>query len=176
MQLATGNGIRPTGGLPRPTASNNIRPLKKGMRVTMKDVRTRANNLIRRINRQTARDIADSSRKDARGFVARIGLETASGSMLRGGRRVIQDRARRAAAAAERGSKPAKKALEIYDRQLVPTISDRALKQQGWRLLGVQGDKGKGKNKIVPGPRNTGGMPPKPKKPRKPRKPRKPKS
>ena len=109
---------------------------------------------------EAARNIADSRGTGAKAKVARDLLRMAGPDAREAGMAVIRARAQRAAAAAARGSAAARRAGEIYDRQLAPVIPR---------------GKGRGRNTIVPGPRNTAGPPPKPPKPKKPRKPRTPK-
>ena len=108
---------------------------------------------------EAARNIADSRGTGAKARVARDLLRMAGPDAREAGMAVIRARAQRAAAAAARGSAAARRAGEIYDRQLAPVIPR---------------GKGRGRNTIVPGPRNTAGPPPKPPKPKKPRKPRTP--
>lgn len=119
---------------------------------TLKEVRKRSDSLLNSIARGTARDIADATGKGVKADVAKLMLRQESSKMLRAGREVIQRRAGRAAAAAARGSKPAARALSIYDRQLAPVLPK---------------GKGKGRNNLQPGPRNTKGAPKKKRKPRK---------
>lgn len=176
------SGIRRTGGLQRPGPRNNIRPFKpvgeagamgKAERRLIravdntvgafKKLKSSAGRL-RRMRRENMRWMA---RIQARAMADRLkgGIDTQlAGITLRTlgtrlGRQKIQQRARRAARKAAAGSAPAARALELYRRQLAPTLP----KGKPKRRTG---------NNIVPGPRNTT-QPPKPK--RKPRKPRKPK-
>jgi hypothetical protein len=112
----------------------------------IKDFKSRAEGITRKWARRTARDIADAGGKGARASVARTMLSVTDSRTMRAARGVIRGRAARAAAAAARGSKPAAKAQAIYDRQLAPVLPK---------------GKGKGKNSLRPGPRNTKGAPPK---------------
>jgi hypothetical protein len=105
---------------------------------------------------EAARNIADSRGRGARAKVARDVLKSQGSAARDAGMALIRGRAQRAAAAAARGSKPAARAQQIYDRQLAP-VTPRG--------------RGTGRNNLVPGPRNTSGPPPKPKA-RKPRKPK----
>lgn len=186
------SGIRATGGLARPKAGNSIRrttgprrgpiaakmnairtytpstpmgQMDAGMRrmnkavdsikqqqPKIREVKKRAGDILSRIARGTARDIADATGKGVKADVARLILRQESSKTFRAGREVIQRRAARAAAAAARGSKPAAKAAAIYDRQLAPVLPR---------------GKGKAKNNLKPGPRNTKGAPKKKRKPRK---------
>lgn len=111
-----------------------------------------------KIARKTAQEIANRNRRDTEGKVARFMLNgVRTNQDMKNARTLITRRAQRAAAAAARGSKPATKAGEIYDRQLAPILP-----------------KGKGKrakNNLRPGPRNTQG-PPKRKRRSRSRKPR----
>jgi len=108
-----------------------------------------------KIARTTAREIADRNRRDVKGQVARFMLKDGRTNQdLRNARTLITRRAQRAAAAAARGSKPAARAQAIYDDQLAPRLPK---------------GKGKGRNNLRPGPRNTKGAPPKKRKPRKPK-------
>lgn len=179
---ATGNGIRRTTGprrAPMATKQNAIRTyepktpggqMAKGLRridravrgvesniKRIKGVKKQAGDIMDRIARSSARNIADSSRKDVIGDVARIMMRSEPGSLQRAARDVIRRRAGRAAAAAARGSKPAAKAMGIYDTQLAPVLPGKPGKKSG--------------NTIKPGPRNAN--PPK-KKTRKPRTPKPP--
>lgn len=205
------NGIRPTGGLPRPVASNGIRrttgprraplaarsnairayrpvtprgQMDHGIRMMDKSIKVikgqlpavhglkkRTGDIMNRMARSTARTIVESQQKGVLGDIARTIMRGEDGVMQRAGREVIRRRARRAAAAAARGSKPAAKAIGIYDRQLAPVLSGKPGK--------------KASNTIKPGPRNANPPQKKPRKPRTPkppgtpkpkRKPRKPKS
>lgn len=122
------------------------------------DLISRADRIMTRMARSAARTIIESKQKGVIGDVARSIMRGEGGTMQRAGREVIRRRASRAAAAAARGSKPAAKALSIYDRQLAPTLPGKPGK--------------KASNAIKPGPRNTN--PPKPKKARKPRTPKPP--
>jgi hypothetical protein len=103
---------------------------------------------------EAARNIAQSRGKGAKAKTARDILKAQGPKIREAGRAMIQGRAQRAAAAAARGSKPAARALRIYDQQLAP-VTPRG--------------RGTGRNNLVPGPRNTSGPPPK-QKARKPRK------
>jgi hypothetical protein len=105
---------------------------------------------------EAARNIAESRGRGARAKVARDVLKSQGRAARDAGMALIRGRAQRAAAAAARGSKPAARAQQIYDRQLAP-VTPRG--------------RGTGRNNLVPGPRNTKGPPPKPKA-RKPRKPK----
>ena len=116
--------------------------------------RISANDLRRA--RRTARHLANSKRRDTEGQVARFMLGLARPEDLAAARRVITRRGLRAAAAADRGSRAGRQALEAYDRLLAPVMPKNRGK-----------GKGKGRNNIQPGPRNSKGTPPKKRKPRK---------
>lgn len=123
----------------------------------IKGAKKQASSIMNRIARSTARTMIESQQKGVLGDVARTIMRGESGKMQRVARDVIRRRAGRAAAAAARGSKPAARAMAIYDRQLAPVLSGKPGKRAG--------------NTIKPGPRNAN--PPK-KKPRKPRTPKPP--
>jgi hypothetical protein len=176
------SSIRRTGGLQRPGPRNNVRQFKptspagaasqadrrlvrsvektvdaiKGLRPISSRLRKMKRENTRSFARFQARALADRLKGGIDAELAGITLRNL-GSRL--GRMQIQHRARRAARKAAAGSAPAARALELYRRQLAPTLPKGKIK----RRTG---------NNIVPGPRNTTG-PAKPK--RKPRKPRKPK-
>lgn len=77
-----------------------------------------SNKLQTGMARDQARAMADRVNPKASGFRKRMsGIQIKTG-MNREGRKVIQRRGQRAAAAAARGSKPAQRALRIYDQQL----------------------------------------------------------
>lgn len=109
------------------------------------------NDWQKRLERRTARDIANRSDPGVRGRIAGMRLSVTPGRMQRAGADVIRRRAARASAAAARGSKPAARAASIYGQQLAFTGS---------------GKPAKAKSGIRPGPRNTRGTP-KPKRKRK---------
>lgn len=117
-------------------------------------------NFKREIDRQTAREIVNAKKKGIDGEIARTILSVTPPRMLRAGQDVIRSRAARARAAADRGSRPAARALEIYGNQLAFTGSGKPSRGA--------------KNKIVPGPRSANPVPP-PKPKRKPRAKPKPK-
>lgn len=110
-------------------------------------------NFKREIDRQTAREIVNAKKKGIDGEIARTILSVTPPRMVRAGQDVIRSRAARARAAAERGSRPAARALEIYGNQLAFTGSGKPSRGA--------------KNAIKPGPRNT--QPPKPRRKRKPK-------
>lgn len=149
---------------PAGQAGQKIRQIRKrieNFRDNTKKIRPAVDKIrdaMKRMERSTARDIADAKKPGLTGEIARTMLSTASGRMRRRAQDIIRGRAARARAAAERGSKPAARALEIYGNQLAFTGAGKPSRSA--------------KNAIRPGPRNT--QPPKPK--RKPRKPRKPKA
>jgi hypothetical protein len=120
----------------------------------LKRIKAAGDALTRKWAMRAARDmgIAKGPKGVARD-VARTVLQRSPQKELRAAEGIIRERAKRAAAAAARGSKPAARATEIYDRQLAPVLPK---------------GKGKGKNVIKPGPRNTQG-PQKPKRKRKPK-------
>lgn len=102
-------------------------------------------SLTLRTARRAARDLANFSRRDTTGKVAKFMVQKIHTPRdLMNARRVIAGRAMRAAKLAESGSKAGAKARSIYDRQLIPALP---------------GSKGKGRNNLRPGPRNTQGPP-----------------
>ena len=126
-----------------------IRQIKGVVRSTtpgLKDKLQNANSQLEQLKRKNARrkanDIVTRGSKDiGTRIMSEIGRKTSSN---RPGVRVIQDRAKRAAAAAAGGSKPAARAIKIYDEQLA--------------YAGKGGVKA-GKNNLRPGPSNTKGAP-----------------
>lgn len=98
-------------------------------------------NFKREIDRQTAREIVNAKKKGIDGEIARTILSVTPPRMVRAGQDVIRSRAARARAAADRGSRPAARALEIYGNQLAFTGAGKTPRGA--------------KNKIVPGPRST---------------------
>lgn len=105
---------------------------------------------IRSTARMQAQAIADRLKGGIDAEIASITLGSLGGRL---GRQQIQRRARRAALKASRGSKPAAKAVQLYDRQLA--------------AMGPGKPSRKAKSNIVPGPRNTNQPPKKPKRKRK---------
>lgn len=186
-RIGPANGIRRTGGLPRPIPGSGIRrttrprrgPLAvkmnairtyrpatprglmdKGIRGMAKGVRSvqselpkiretrkQLDGMKRRMARQSARDIANRSKKGIDGELARLSMSAQGGRLNRAGADVIRRRAARATAAAARGSKPAARARDIYGQQLAGTGTGKPSR--------------KAKSGIRPGPRNTKGTPPK---------------
>jgi len=133
--------------------SGDIRDEIRDVKDSLKRIKAAGDELTRKWAMRTARDMA---RATGHGIVAdamRGVVRAAPERERRAARAIIRGRAKRAAAAAARGSKPAARAMEIYDRQLAPVLPK---------------GKGKGKNVIKPGPRNTQG-PQKPKRKRKPK-------
>jgi hypothetical protein len=169
------NGIRPTG---RPGPRNNVRRYNpatadgklgqidrqidstmKGMVDEMKGIRDRArkakpeiDRMSRWLERTNARAITDRGKKGISGEIARIEIGTVGTGP---GMKAIRRRAERASQAAARGSKPAKRAQQIYANQMAFT---------------GPGKPKAGRNNVKPGPRNTSGPPKRTRKPRKPRK------
>jgi len=91
--------------------------------------------------------------KGIEGRLAGVYMRNSFGKTNRNARQIIQARAQRAADAAARGSKPARRAREIYANQLA--------------FMG--GGKAKAaKSNIQPGPRNTQGPPKRSRKRKKP--------
>jgi hypothetical protein len=143
---------------PKP-ASNNIVPSPKRAKPrtiqgSISRLRRMSDSFKLRSARQTARDMAKANDKGITGDISRMMLQAAPARDVRAARGIIARRATRAATAAARGSKPAAKAQAIYDNQLAPVLPK---------------GKGKGRNNLRPGPRNTKGAPPKKRKPRKPK-------
>ena len=125
--------------------------LTKNMK-RLKELKPRINKLGQQVERGNAQAIQDRFSKDkGRRFVAGIELNTI-GSQI--GAKAIKRRMQRAADAANRGSKPAARAREIYANQLA--------------YMGPGKPKA-AKNNLRPGPRNKQGPPKRTRKPRKPR-------
>jgi hypothetical protein len=169
------NSVKPTG---RRAPRNNVRPYRpatadgkigqidrqidstmKGMVDEMKGIRDRAkkakpeiDKMSRWMERTNARAIADRGKKGINGEIARIEIGTVGTGP---GMKAIRRRAERASQAAARGSKPARRAQEIYASQMAFT---------------GPGKPKAGKNNLRPGPRNKQGPPKRTRKPRKPRK------
>jgi hypothetical protein len=164
QQQSPSNGIRPTG---RPGPRNSIRrynpatpdgkfnQIDRQIDRTMKDMVNETKRLSRavkkakpsidrmnrKLERSNARSIADRSKKGIDGEIARIELSTVGSGP---GMKAIRRRAARAAEAAARGSKPARRAQEIYGNQMAGT---------------GPGKPKAAKNNLRPGPRNTQGPP-----------------
>jgi hypothetical protein len=121
-----------------------VRSTTPGLKEKLQNANSDLERLKRRNARRKANDIATRGSKDI-GIrtMSEIGRKTSSN---RPGVRVIQDRAKRAAAAAAGGSKPAARAVKIYDEQLAYTGKGRAKAA---------------KSNLRPGPSNTKGAPPK---------------
>ena len=166
-----GNAVRPTAGprrgplalkanavrtyqpkTPQGQIDKGVRGMARGAsRVSeqmpkMREAKGKANAMKTRLARLAARDIAGSMRKGLAGEMASLSLRIQGSRLTRAGADVIRRRAARATAAAERGSKPAARAREIYGQQLAFTGT---------------GKPSKAKSGIRPGPRNTKGTPPK---------------
>jgi hypothetical protein len=123
----------------------DIRDSLRDAAAPLKRIKAEGDALTRKWARRRARDIAQSTGKGAMADVSRSILRAVPPQEIKAARAIIAGRARRAAAAAARGSKPAAKAQAIYDRQLAPVLPK---------------GKGKGKNNLRPGPRNANGQPP----------------
>lgn len=154
--------IKRTGGVlaPHRGARSNIRPLggrnqgglntDRQIKAAWRRQRREQVEGRRWMARTQARALADRLNGGLDAEIAGITLKSFGGRL---GRQQIQRRARRAALKASRGSKPAAKALALYDQQLA--------------AMGP-GKKGrKGKSNIVPGPRNPNQPPKKTKRKRK---------
>jgi regulator of protease activity HflC (stomatin/prohibitin superfamily) len=143
------------------TAADRVKGARSVVRPFPRARLAQERQIMREANRwfafEAARNIAQSRGKGAKAKAARDILKAQGPAAREAGRAMIQGRAQRAAAAAARGSKPAARALSIYDRQLAP-VTPRG--------------RGTGRNNLVPGPRNTKGPPPPKPKARKPRKPK----
>jgi hypothetical protein len=108
----------------------------------IKKVQPKLDKTRRRFERSNAKAIADRfSKNPADRLIAQVEMGTIGS---RYGAKAIRRRMERATAAAEKGSRPAAKAREIYGNQLAFT---------------GPGKPSRGKNNLRPGPRNTGGAP-----------------
>jgi hypothetical protein len=169
LKQPAANGIRRG----RPAPRNNVRRYRpatadgkigqidrqidstmKGMVDEMKGIRDRAkkakpeiDRMSRWLERTNARAIADRGKKGIGGEIARIEIGTVGTGP---GMKALRRRADRASQAAARGSKPARRAQEIYASQMAFT---------------GPGKPKAAKSNLRPGPRNTQG-PPKTRKPR----------
>jgi len=118
------------------------REMKNTQPSKLETLKGRMDAMTLRMDRRGAADIANrNSSNTGKRIISEVGRNTVSN---RPGVKVIQRRGQRAADAAARGSKPAQRALSIYDNQLAYT--------------------GKGKPKAAksnlrPGPSNTQGPP-----------------
>lgn len=135
-------------------AESDIGKVIGNLRSELQKGKSKRQNLLRKadqwqtkMERQTARDLANRSNPGVTGRIARIKLSVTPGQLQRAGADVIRRRAARATAAAARGSKPAARAREIYGQQLAGTGTGKPSR--------------KAKSGIRPGPRNTKGTPPK---------------
>ena len=170
LKQPAANGIRRG----RPAPRNNVRRYRpatadgkigqidrqidrtmKGMVDEMKGIRDRAkkakpeiDRMSRWLERTNARAIADRGKKGINGEIARIEIGTVGTGP---GMKAIRRRAERASQAAARGSKPARRAQEIYASQMAFT---------------GPGKPKAGKNNLKPGPRNKQGPPKRTRKPR----------
>ena len=102
------------------------------------------NAYVKKAQFDMARHIANRGAKGVDGILSKINREASQGIENTGARRIIQARARRAEAAAAKGSKPAAKAVKIYDQQLA---------------YAGPGKVSKAKNNLRPGPKNKNGTP-----------------
>lgn len=162
------NGIRLTGGLPRPaTAQNAIKPgpragktragglnTDRQIKDAWRQQRREQVDRARWMARTQAQALADRLKGGVDAEIAGVVLKNLGGRL---GRQQIQRRARRAARLAASGSKPAARALQLYDQQLTAMGPGKASR--------------KGENNIKPGPRNANPE----KKTKRKRSPRKPK-
>jgi hypothetical protein len=124
----------------------------KGIRDRTQKAKPEIDAMNRWMERTNARAIADRGKKGINGEIARIELGVMG---TRPGMKAIRRRAARAADAAARGSKPARRAQDIYANQMAFT---------------GPGKPKAGRNNLKPGPRNKQGPPKRTRKPRKPRK------
>ena len=124
----------------------------KGIRERAKKAKPRLDRMNRKLERSNARAIADRGKKGIDGEMARIEMGVVGSGP---GMKALRRRADRASQAAARGSKPARRAQEIYANQMAFTGA---------------GKPKAGKNNLKPGPRNKQGPPKRTRKPRKPRK------
>lgn len=146
------NAIRTyTPATPQGLMDKGLRGISKGVRSIkselprIRQVRGQLDAMKTRMARQSARDIAGRLKKGLDGELSSIMLRSQGGRLNRAGIDVIRRRAARATAAAERGSKPAARAREIYGQQLAFTGTGKPSR--------------KAKSGIRPGPRNTKGAP-----------------
>lgn len=116
----------------------------QGIRDSAAGIKKRSNALMRKMALRQARAFAQRSQKGITGDIARSAIQYGGGRLNRAAQKVIQARMQRAAAAAARGSKPARRAQELYASQLAFTGS---------------GKPKAAKSNIRPGPRNTQGPP-----------------
>jgi hypothetical protein len=147
-QPVTGSGRNAKGDRQWVRTAGNL----SGAYTELKGIGKRAKQMRHAMQRQDARWITERSKPGIDGEIGRI---MAQGANFKQANRAIRRRASRAAKAAAAGSKPAQKALQIYDQQLAFT---------------GKGKPKAGKNNLRPGPRNTSGPPKRTRKPRKPRK------
>jgi hypothetical protein len=120
----------------------------KGIRDRAKKAKPKIDRMSRWLERTNARAIADRGKKGINGEIARIEIGTVGTGP---GMKAIRRRAERASQAAARGSKPARRAQEIYASQMAFT---------------GPGKPKAGKNNLKPGPRNKQGPPKRTRKPR----------
>lgn len=120
----------------------------------LKSIRDKTDQSKLRIARMNARTIAGRLESGIGGQIARAELAITG---TKAGLDVIRRRSERAAKAAERGSKPAARAREIYATQMAATGPGRL---------------SKGQNTVKPGPRSVKGQEP-PKRKKRPKKPKK---
>lgn len=116
----------------------------QGIRDSASGIKKRSNALMRKMALRQARAFAQRNQKGITGDIARSAIQYGGGRLNRAAQKVIQQRMQRAAAAASRGSKPARRARELYANQLAFTGS---------------GKPKAAKSNIRPGPRNTQGPP-----------------
>lgn len=111
----------------------------KGLSDRMKKAKPAIDRFNLRVDRSIARAIANRSSKGLDGEIARAELSAFPPPLRKGAMALIRGRAARASAAAARGSKPARRAQEVYANQLA--------------AMGP-GKPAKGRNNRQPGPRN----------------------
>lgn len=116
----------------------------KGLSDRMKKAKPAMDRFSLRVDRSIARAIANRRAKGIDGEIARAELSAFPPPLRKGAMALIRGRATRASAAAARGSKPARRAQEVYANQLA--------------AMGP-GKPAKGRNNRQPGPRNKQGPP-----------------
>lgn len=154
------NAIRSyTPKTPEGIAAQAARQIKRAasappdLKTRVRSVLAESKKLTDRLDRQQARAMGNRFGKGIEGRLAGVYMRNSFGKTNRNARQIIQARAQRAADAAARGSKPARRAREIYANQLA--------------FMG--GGKAKAaKSNIQPGPRNTQGPPKRSRKRKKP--------
>jgi len=146
----TTNGIRPGPSTSRAKPpANNIRPMLGSNSAILRktsELQKERQQYQRWLEMNSARALADRLRGGTDAEIASVFLGSFGGAA---GQRLIQRRAQRAARMAAQGNQVARKALALYDQQLVAMLPDKRGRKSRREAAAA-----KAVSNIVPGPRN----------------------